>query len=245
VRQTTAIEGYAGATSVAPGDTLELHVAAAVPARYRIEVYRLGWYRGLGARRVACLPSCDGDRAAPLELPRPVPDPATGIARAGWPVTDTLTPSPLWVSGYYEARLVVTSGAASGGSYSIFFVVREPLLRASAILVQVPVNTWQAYNSWAGKSLYGFSSDGSVAANRTASLAADPRVRVEIFRHAGSDAFAPGDPGNASVCTAGRESCLDRAVAPGAMERYAACEVDAWGTSVALLSAPVARRRPG
>jgi len=166
VRPTTAIAGYAGATSVAPGDTLELHVAATAPARYRIEIYRLGWYRGLGGRRIGCLPSCDGDKAAPLEPPRPVPDPVTGIARAGWPVTDSLVPSPLWVSGYYEARLVVTSGAASGGSYSIYFVVREPLLRASAILVQVPVNTWQAYNSWAGKSLYGFSSDGGVAANR-------------------------------------------------------------------------------
>ena len=136
-----------------------------VPARYRIDVYRLGWYRGLGGRRVVCVPSCDGDKAAPLAPPRPIPDPATGVARAGWPVTDSLTVSTLWVSGYYEARLVVTSGAASGGSYSIYFVVREPLLRASAILVQVPVNTWQAYNSWAGKSLYGFSSDG-VAANR-------------------------------------------------------------------------------
>ncbi|HVN62960.1 MAG TPA: N,N-dimethylformamidase beta subunit family domain-containing protein [Gaiellaceae bacterium] len=166
VRPTTAIEGYGGATSVAPGETLELHVAASVPARYRIDVYRLGWYRGLGGRRVACLPSCDGDKAAPLAPPRPVPDPATGIARAGWPVTDVLVPSPLWVSGYYEARLVVTSGPASGGSYAIYFVVREPLLRPSAILVQVPVNTWQAYNSWAGKSLYGFSSDGGTAANR-------------------------------------------------------------------------------
>ena len=69
------------------------------------------------------------------------------------------------MSGYYEARLVLTSGG-DGGSYPIYFVVRESLLRASAILVQVPVNTWQAYNSWAGKSLYGFSSDGGVAGNR-------------------------------------------------------------------------------
>ncbi len=163
---TTAIEGYAGATSVAPGEMLELHVAALQPMRYRIDVYRLGWYRGLGGRRVACLPACERDRAAPGEPTRPVPDPATGLARAGWPVTDSIAVSPAWVSGYYEARLVVTSGAAAGGSYPIYFVVRESLLRASAILVQVPVNTWQAYNSWAGKSLYNFSSDGEVAANR-------------------------------------------------------------------------------
>jgi len=165
-RKTAAIEGYAGATSVAPGETLGLHVAVSEPARYRIDVYRLGWYRGLGGRRIACVPTCDGDKAGPLAPARPVPDPGTGIARAGWPVTDSLFVSPLWVSGYYEARLVLTTGGHSGESYSIYFVVREPLLRAPAILMQVPVNTWQAYNSWAGKSLYGFSSDGGVPANR-------------------------------------------------------------------------------
>ncbi len=163
---TAAIEGYAGATSVAPGEILALHVAAFAPARYRVDVYRLGWYHGLGGRRVTCLPSCEGDRAALLEPPRPVPDALTGVARAGWPVTDSVGISPLWVSGYYEARLVLTTGAHSSETYSVYFIVREPLLRASAILVQVPVNTWQAYNSWAGKSLYGFSSDGGVAANR-------------------------------------------------------------------------------
>ncbi len=166
VRATTAIEGYAGATSVAPGETLDLHVAASQPARYRIDIYRLGWYRGLGGRRIGCVPSCDGDKAALRRPAPPVPDPATGLMRAGWPVTDSLVVSPLWVSGYYEARLVLTSGADPGGSYAIYFVVRESLLRATAILVQVPVNTWQAYNSWGGKSLYGFSSDGGVAGNR-------------------------------------------------------------------------------
>ena len=165
-RPTTVIEGYAGATSVAPGETLELHVAASELLRYRVDVYRLGWYQGLGGRRVACLPSCGGDEAAPLEPPRPVPDPATGVARAGWQVTDSLAVPPSWVSGYYEARLVVTSSGEAGSSFAIYFVVRQSLLRASAILVQVPVNTWQAYNSWAGKSLYNFSSDGGVPANR-------------------------------------------------------------------------------
>jgi hypothetical protein len=152
--------------SVEPGETLALHVAASEQARYRVEVYRLGWYRGLGGRRVACLPGCDADKPALLAPSRPAPDPATGVVRAGWPVTDTVGVSPLWVSGYYEARLVLTAGAHAGQSSPVYFVVREPRLRASAIVVQVPVNTWQAYNSWGGKSLYGFSSDGGVAANR-------------------------------------------------------------------------------
>ena len=36
----------------------------------------------------------------------------------------------------------------------------------SAILVQVPVNTWEAYNGWGGKSLYPFSSTDSRQAIR-------------------------------------------------------------------------------
>ena len=43
-----------------PGDSVSLHVSTAQGASYRVLVYRLGWYGGLGARQVACLPSCGG-----------------------------------------------------------------------------------------------------------------------------------------------------------------------------------------
>ena len=80
----------------------------------------------------------------------------------------------------------------------------------------------------------------------TARLTGDPRVqRVEFFRHPGADPFVPGDAGSTLVCASGTGSCMDRAVAPGAVVRYAAREVDAWGTSVPALSAPVARRPHG
>ena len=42
ISETTAIEGYADRTTIAPGETLGLHVAASFPGtRYRIELYRL------------------------------------------------------------------------------------------------------------------------------------------------------------------------------------------------------------
>src|SRR5262249_55112344 len=46
------------------------------------------------------------------------------------------------------------------------FVVREPPGRHSQILVQVAVNTWQAYNPWGGKSLYPFNSSDLAPAPR-------------------------------------------------------------------------------
>src|SRR5262245_37548414 len=49
----TRIQGYASETSVLPGESVRLHVATAAGDRYRIELYRLGWYGGAGARLIA------------------------------------------------------------------------------------------------------------------------------------------------------------------------------------------------
>src|SRR5436190_10037797 len=80
-----AIEGYAGEVSVLPGQVMHFHVSTTPAARYRIVVYRLGWYGGAGARRIACLPGCTSDEAGGPR-PQPAPDPATGRVVAGWPV---------------------------------------------------------------------------------------------------------------------------------------------------------------
>ena len=55
-RQDSAIQGYASETSVEPGETLHLHVSS--PGDYRVEIFRLGWYGGVGGRLVTCLPAC-------------------------------------------------------------------------------------------------------------------------------------------------------------------------------------------
>jgi hypothetical protein len=72
-------------------------------------------------------------------------------------VTDRVEIPPDAVSGYYEAKLEILGGAYAGAVGSVPLIVREsPAAPASAVLVQVPVNTWQAYNRWGGKSLYQF-----------------------------------------------------------------------------------------
>src|SRR3954447_20579039 len=85
-----AIEGYSTEPSAAPGDTFHLHVRAPAGDRYRILVYRLGWYGGDGGRQVACVPDCDGDEPANPQRPPPPPDPATGRVDARRAVTDEL-----------------------------------------------------------------------------------------------------------------------------------------------------------
>jgi hypothetical protein len=72
-------------------------------------------------------------------------------------VTDRVEIPPDAVSGYYEAKLEIVGGAHVGAVGNVPLIVRQsPAAPASAVLVQVPVNTWEAYNRWGGKSLYQF-----------------------------------------------------------------------------------------
>ena len=156
----TAIEGYASEVSVLPGQTVHLHVSTAGD-RYRVEIYRLGFYGGSGARLLACIPSCGGDEQGRRYGPE------IGASRADWPVTDTYTVPADATSGYYYALLRDTSpGDYHDARGWAVFIVREPPTQHSRILVQVPVNTWQAYNPWGGKSLYPFNSSDQVHAVR-------------------------------------------------------------------------------
>ena len=157
----TKIEGYASESSAPPGGSLHLHISTTPAAPYRIEVFRLGWYHGLGGRRVACLPSCAGSEAG-IQQPVPSPDPNTGLLDAGWPVTDVLGVATDWTSGYFIAKLILTGGPARGQASLIPFIVRAAPGTNSAMLVQASVNTWQAYNGWGGRSLYTFNSHGPV-----------------------------------------------------------------------------------
>ncbi len=147
------IEGYASENGVGPGDQLQLHVSTNPVARYRVEIYRIGWYDGSGGQLVTCVPSCAADEQGSSQ-PVGSPDPQTGELEAGWGVTDELTVGTDWRSGYYLAKLVLTSGPDAGTSTGVPFVVRAPAGSQSAVLVMLPVNTWQAYNDWGGLSLY-------------------------------------------------------------------------------------------
>jgi hypothetical protein len=156
------IEGYPTQSSVRPGECLELCVSTRPAARYRVLVYRLGWYGGVGARALAACPAAGDLQGAPREVPKPRPGPQIDAAR--WPVTDVLPIAPEWSTGVYIARLILTSGEHAGRDAFVPFVVRPRLGQVAAILVQQPVTTAQAYNHWGGKSLYTSNSTEEVAA---------------------------------------------------------------------------------
>src|SRR5437879_495003 len=102
-----AAEGYATSLSEQPGDTVQLHVSTSPAERYRIQVYRLGWYGGAGGRLVACSPGCSSDEQGQAE-PQPSIQ-GSGLIQPGWPVTDSIVGGSDWTSGYYLADAILTS----------------------------------------------------------------------------------------------------------------------------------------
>src|SRR6476659_7312661 len=124
------IEGYASLTSVQRGREIKFFVNT-TEAAYSIEVYRMGWYGGAGARRVIGPVDRLGTRQR-----IPEPDPETGLIECEWTdpyLVATVNPADPadWLSGIYLAKLTTVSGKQS----YIIFVVREDE-RASEYLFQ-------------------------------------------------------------------------------------------------------------
>ena len=122
---------------------------------YRVEIYRLGWYDGMGGRLIGCsrpaaarTQVCRRTNPGPDSGQRPAPP---RLARHGHDPHRAATGS----SGYYYFNVVLVDGAAPGTE------TPRPRDRPGAagrgrrsILAQASVNTWQAYNAWGGMSLY-------------------------------------------------------------------------------------------
>ncbi len=140
-------------TSVNRGNQISFFVNTTDPS-YTIEIFRMGWYGGLGGRRMTTAVTRTG-----IQQVVPAPDPVTGLVDCNWTSPYTITTqdpsdSSKWLSGIYLAKL---TGTSSGKQSYIIFVVREDS-RASNILVQEPASTSEAYNAYGGKSLYTYNS---------------------------------------------------------------------------------------
>lgn len=138
--RSSTIEGYASRTSVYPGDTLELMVSVQPEASFEIDIYRMGYYDGLGGRHLLHLGPFEGRR-------QPMPmETIERLRECDWEPAVTLTIPDDWASGVYLAKL--TKGTAPHAQSYIVFVVKSR--RRAQVLVQVSDLTWQAYNKWPG-----------------------------------------------------------------------------------------------
>ena len=153
---TGQIKGYTSATSVNKGGSIDLHVSVNPAQTYSIDVFRMGWYQGLGARHLQHIGPLNGVKQNTC-----VPQAVTGLIECGWAASYTLNVPTTWTSGIY---LVVLTNAANLKNY-VSFVVRDDA-RVAPLVYQQPVTTYQAYNDYpydeaTGKSLYSFNSFGA------------------------------------------------------------------------------------
>ena len=111
----------------------------------------MGYYGGLGARKVATItPSV----SLPQSQPACLIDANTGLTDCGnWAVSASWAVPATATSGIYFAHLVRTDNGTGGDSH-IVFVVRNDSSH-SAVLYQTSDETWQAYNYYGNGSLYG------------------------------------------------------------------------------------------
>jgi hypothetical protein len=141
------IQGFATDISVDQGQTVSFKVNS-VTSLYRLDIYRMGWYGGNGARRVATVRPLSGVSQQPSCLS----DGTTGLVDCGnWSVSASWAVPLDAVSGIYFARLVREDGTP--GASHIVFVVRDDDGQ-SDLLFQTSDTTWQAYNRYGGNSLY-------------------------------------------------------------------------------------------
>ncbi len=150
-----SIEGYATDISYNKGEVAQFKIKSPATS-YRIDIYRMGYYGGTGARKVATIsPSV----TLPQVQPACTTDTSVGLVDCGnWAVSASWQIPSNAVSGVYFAKLVRTD-PENGSSNHIFFIVRDDTSTAP-ILFQTSDTTWQAYNQYGGWSLY-FSPAGS------------------------------------------------------------------------------------
>jgi hypothetical protein len=142
------IQGFSTDISVNQGGTVYFKISTPAAA-YKINIYRLGYYGGMGARKVATItPSA----SLPQTQPACISDSTTGLTDCGnWAISASWTVPSTAVSGVYVAHLVRSD---TGGDSHIVFIVRNDTSH-SDIVYQTSDPTWQAYNYYGNGSLYG------------------------------------------------------------------------------------------
>jgi methionine-rich copper-binding protein CopC len=141
------ILGYATQMSVNIGSPIDFKINTNASA-YTIDIYRMGYYQGNGARHIASVPVT---AALPQSQPACIRDVATDLFDCGnWAVSATWQVPATAVSGIYFALL---TRADTGGQSQIMFVVRNDASHSDTVF-QTSDTTWQAYNTYGGASLY-------------------------------------------------------------------------------------------
>ncbi|HKI66572.1 MAG TPA: N,N-dimethylformamidase beta subunit family domain-containing protein, partial [Solirubrobacterales bacterium] len=141
----SSIQGFATDISVDRGETIQFKVDTN-STKYRFDIYRMGYYGGDGARKVATV------AGTPHSQPACDEEASTGLIDCGnWAVSASWAVPSSAVSGIYFAHLEREDKSSEGSQ--IVFVVRDDESE-SELLFQTSDTTWEAYNEYGGNSFY-------------------------------------------------------------------------------------------
>ncbi|MGI5506383.1 DUF4082 domain-containing protein [Lentzea sp. CA-135723] len=140
-----SILGFTTDISVTPGGRVDFKMLTTASS-YKIDIFRLGYYAGVGARQIGSV-----SRNTTQNQPPCLRDGPTALIDCGnWAVSLSWIVPADAVSGIYYAR---TTRNDTGAQNEIVFVVRDDTSRAK-IMLQTSDATWVAYNRYGGNSLY-------------------------------------------------------------------------------------------
>ena len=144
----TSIQGFGTSMSVNLGQTENFKVQTTASS-WHIDILRLGYYGGDGARLIAT--NIQPSAPQPQTQPSCISTASTGLIDCGnWAVSASWTVPTTAVSGVYLAELVRND---TGGKSQIPFVVRDDASHSN-VLYQTSDATWQAYNDLGRQHLY-------------------------------------------------------------------------------------------
>ena len=141
----TTIQGFATDMSVNVGDTVHFKVKSN-SSNYKLDIYRMGYYGGMGARKITTINPIAFPQQPPCiyQAPTGLTDCGNWTETASWDIPANAT------SGIYFAKAIRND---TGGASHIFFIVRNDASH-SDILFKTADASWQAYNSYS-QNLYG------------------------------------------------------------------------------------------
>jgi hypothetical protein len=144
-----SLQGFTTDFSVNHGQTVYFKINDAQAVPYHINIFRMGYYAGKGARAITTIPSTSTLRQIQSA---PFKDRRTGLVDAGnWSISASWAIPADATSGIYLANLVRDD---NGSASQIVFIVRNDASH-SDVLFKTSDTTWQAYNDYGGASLYG------------------------------------------------------------------------------------------
>ena len=136
------IEGYCSKQSVQVGESIDIKISTNPVSKFKLEIFRTGYYGGKGARLMVTMGPYDG-------LTQDTPEPGyKNLHECTWSTTVPLTIPEDWLSGVYLGRLTTlpdNNVEPYWQNYVIFIVTDN---RSADFLFQCSDNTWQAYNRW-------------------------------------------------------------------------------------------------